>query len=107
MWYPWAMLLPRPSLIQLVQRALEEDIGRGDITTEACVAPDRSGRATLRAREASVFCGADVVREVFAQLDARVEVRALERDGTRVNAGTALMSLAGPARSLLEGERVA
>jgi nicotinate-nucleotide pyrophosphorylase (carboxylating) len=107
MWYPWSMSVPRPYLVKLVQSALEEDLGRGDVTTAACVAAESVGRATLRARENSVFCGAEVVREVFAQLDPGVLVQALVADGTRVAPGTAVMSLSGSARSLLEGERVA
>jgi nicotinate-nucleotide pyrophosphorylase (carboxylating) len=101
------MSVPRPYLVKLVQSALEEDLGRGDVTTAACVSADSVGRATLRARESSVFCGADVVREVFAQVDPKVLVQALVPDGTRVTPGTAVMTLSGAARSLLEGERVA
>ena len=107
MWYPSCMSVPRPYLSQLVQRALEEDLGRGDVTTEACVAEGSPGAATLRAREACVFCGVAVVREVFAQLDPSVRVEEVVADGMRVEPGAALMHWAGPARSLLEAERVA
>ena len=101
------MSVPRPYLVKLVQIALEEDVGRGDVSSEACVAAESVGRATLRSREDSVFCGADVVREVFAQLDPNVLVQALVPDGSHVMPGSAVMTLSGPARSLLEGERVA
>jgi nicotinate-nucleotide pyrophosphorylase (carboxylating) len=87
--------------------ALEEDLGRGDITTEACIPVHASGQAVMRAREAMVFCGAPVVREVFAQIDPLVTMQAHVADGTRVEKGTAVMSLQGPAHALLEGERVA
>jgi nicotinate-nucleotide pyrophosphorylase (carboxylating) len=101
------MSVPRPYLTKLVQLALEEDLGRGDVTSEACVAAESVGRATLRARESCVFCGADVVREVFAQVDPSIAVHALVADGTEVAPGTAVMTLSGSARGLLAGERVA
>jgi len=101
------MSTPRLIVSQIVRRALEEDLGRGDITTEACVEDDRVGEASLRARQGAVFCGGAVVREVYAQLDPRVSVSQLHRDGSRVEAGTPVLTLHGPARSLLEGERVA
>jgi nicotinate-nucleotide pyrophosphorylase (carboxylating) len=101
------MPVPRPTLTAIVRLALEEDLGRGDLTTEACVAVDHVGRALLRARERSVFCGADVVREVFMQVDPSVTVQVQLGDGERVVAGDTLLTLAGPTRGLLEGERVA
>jgi nicotinate-nucleotide pyrophosphorylase (carboxylating) len=101
------MALPRSTLTNIVRIALDEDLGRGDLTTEACVAADATGKASLRAREAVVFCGAELVREVFAQVDPRVRVEALVQDGARAAAGSVLMTLEGRSRSLLEGERVA
>jgi nicotinate-nucleotide pyrophosphorylase (carboxylating) len=101
------MSVPRFALTRIVLAALEEDLGRGDLTSEACVPAELPGRALLQARSECVFCGADVVREVFTQIDARVEVRVHAADGTRAGAGTPLVSLSGPARSILGGERVA
>ena len=101
------MSIPRLIVSQIVARAIEEDLGRGDLTTEACVHEAASGAAALVARENAVFCGAEVVREVYAQLDPHVSVTVHCADGTKVAPGTALLSLRGPARSLLEGERIA
>jgi nicotinate-nucleotide pyrophosphorylase (carboxylating) len=101
------MSIPRLIVSQIVSRALEEDLGRGDLTTEACVEEAAIGSAALRAREGAVFCGGEVVREVYAQLDPRVSVTLHCADGDKVAPGTALLQLRGPARSLLEGERVA
>lgn len=101
------MTLPRPALTKIVALALEEDLGRGDLTTEACVAAHASGRAVLRAREELVFCGMEVAREVFAQVDARVQLHAHIADGARVSPGTLVLDVQGPAHALLGGERVA
>ena len=92
---------------QIVSRALEEDLGRGDLTTEACVEESAIGAASLRAREPAVFCGGELVREVYAQLDPSVTVTLQSADGEKVAPGTVVLSLKGPARALLEGERVA
>ena len=101
------MSLPRLALQQIVSLALAEDLGRGDVTTEACVAIDALGSATLRAREPAIFYGAEVVREVYTQIDPRVVVSLACEDGTRLEVGASALSLRGPARALLTGERVA
>ena len=101
------MPIPRLTLSRIVGLALDEDLGRGDLTTEACVDPSVQGSAALCAREPGVFCGGDVVREVYAQLDPRVSVGLLCEDGARMQPGATVLTLKGPARSLLEGERVA
>ncbi len=99
---------PAPTILEeTVRRALAEDIDRGDITTEACVSPSQMAEATLRARERVVVCGLPVVEEVYAQVDALVDVDALVRDGEVVEAGGAVATLTGPAASILIGERVA
>jgi len=101
------MPIPRLTLTRIVSLALDEDLGRGDLTTEACVDAATQGAAALRAREPGVFCGGDVVREVYAQIDPRVQVSLLLEDGARMQQGMTVLTLKGPARSLLEGERVA
>jgi nicotinate-nucleotide pyrophosphorylase (carboxylating) len=101
------MPIPRLTVTKIVSLALDEDLGRGDITTEACVDATALGTAALCAREELVFCGAELVREVFAQVDPRVRVELAVDDGERMVAGARALTLHGPARSLLEGERVA
>jgi nicotinate-nucleotide pyrophosphorylase (carboxylating) len=99
---------PAPTLIaEVVRRALSEDIDRGDITTEACVEPTTIGTATLRARERLVVCGIPILEEVYAEIDLMVDVEVHVQDGDRVDAGTSLATLRGPATSILLGERVA
>src|SRR5215831_12393244 len=101
------MPIPRLTVSTIVSRALEEDLGRGDLTTEACVDAAALGGAELRAREPAVFCGGEIAREVFAQVDPRVQVERLRADGELAQVGDVLLRLRGPARALLEGERVA
>jgi nicotinate-nucleotide pyrophosphorylase (carboxylating) len=100
--------LPAPTvLMETVRRALAEDIDRGDVTTEACVAPTALGQAVIHARERVVVCGLPVLEEVYAQLDPLVDVERQVDDGDPVDAGAALATLSGPAASILLGERVA
>lgn len=92
---------------RIIRTALAEDIGAGDVTTAACIAPDAQARAELVAKEDFVLAGIDVVRQVFAQVDAGVAFEKLREDGTRVRRGEVFAWLRGPAASLLMGERVA
>jgi nicotinate-nucleotide pyrophosphorylase (carboxylating) len=99
---------PAPTILaETVRRALSEDIDRGDVTTEACVDPNQIGAAILRAREPLVVCGLPVAEEVYAQLDLLIDVDTLVEDGDRVEAGSPLAQISGPAASILLGERVA
>lgn len=89
-----------------VRRALQEDIGSGDITAQLIPA-DRLARATVITREDAVIAGTAWVDEVFRQLDPRVAVHWNTADGERVSANQVLFHLEGPARALLSGERSA
>ena len=96
-----------PSVDRLIRMALEEDIGPGDVTTAATVAPDTPGRAELVAKEDFLLAGIGVARRVFALLDAQVSFEGLIEDGQAVRRGEVLAWLKGDAASLLQGERVA
>lgn len=87
--------------------ALEEDLGRGDITTDACVPPDVRGRCTFRARHELVACGIEILREVFRVIDSEVRVFDAVADGTRVAKNGTIARVEGSAASILKGERVA
>jgi nicotinate-nucleotide pyrophosphorylase (carboxylating) len=91
----------------VVAQALAEDVGAGDITTSATVPPDASGRGVFLAKSECVLAGLAVAFEAFRQIDARVEVRALKKDGDACAPGDQLAEVAGAARTLLIGERTA
>lgn len=86
---------------------LAEDIGRGDITTEATVPPEATARGRLLAKSACVVSGLHAARRTFELLDPRVRWSATAAPGERVEAGTAVAEMAGQARALLTAERVA
>jgi nicotinate-nucleotide pyrophosphorylase (carboxylating) len=92
---------------QLIHAAIEEDIGRGDVTSEATIAEHIMSKARVIAKHELVLAGLEVFTEVYATLDRAVHVDASHTDGDRVPAGTAIAGIEGRARSLLAGERVA
>jgi len=91
----------------IVSRALAEDLGPGDVTTEATVASGAQCRAEIVAREGGVIAGLEVARATFAALDREVAFEALVAEGAQVEAGAAVARLTGPARAVLAGERTA
>jgi len=93
-------------LSRTVARALEEDVGTGDLTA-ALVPADRDARATVITREPAVVCGRPWFDEVFRQIDPRVDIKWQADEGDFVDAGALLCRISGSARALLSGERAA
>ena len=91
----------------LVRRALAEDFGWGDITTESLVPPDRRARAVVMAKSPCVVAGLDVAVEAFRQMDPGAEATIHHRDGSRCEPGTAVAEVCGQAAALLTAERTA
>jgi nicotinate-nucleotide pyrophosphorylase (carboxylating) len=91
---------------QLIQAAIEEDLGRGDVTTEATIAGPTRSQARLITKEVVVLAGLEVFSAVYAALDSTVRIDAAHQDGDLLSARTVIATLEGPARSLLAGERV-
>lgn len=91
----------------IVRRALEEDIGPGDITTEATVSAAQRARGVLLAKADCVVAGLDVALEAFKQVDPSVAARVRLHDGERCAAGEEIAELVGSARGLLSAERTA
>ena len=92
---------------QYISRALEEDIGSGDVTTNTIVPANASLRGRIVAKENGVVAGLEIARQVMLSLDQSVSFSAQVEDGEKVERGTVLADLQGPARALLTGERIA
>ena len=92
---------------ELVRRALVEDVGRGDVTTQATIAPGTRGSARFVARQAGVVAGLPIAALTFTLLDPAVEFETLAPDGSSVAAGETLARVTGDAAALLTGERTA
>ena len=91
----------------IIQRALDEDIGWGDVTTESSVAPDQWSKAVLLAKQDGVLCGGRVFAETLAMVNGAVTVDFLLSDGATFKQGDVVARVAGPTRALLTGERTA
>ncbi len=94
-------------VIPLIQRALEEDIGDGDVTTLCTVPPGAMVDGKLIAKQAGVVAGLEVARLAFFLIDERVRYVMQVTDGDWVEKGTVIAEVSGPGRGLLSGERVA
>lgn len=91
----------------IVEAALSEDIGPGDITTSLLIPEDKAAEGVITAEEDIVLAGVRVAEEVFKALDPEVDFKTLAGDGDLVKSGTKIVRLHGRAKALLTGERVA
>ncbi len=94
-------------LDEFLTRALNEDIGTGDITTMCCISPAAVSKGAFKAKEAGIICGMEILKRVFALLDATVCVNPIISDGDYVEMGAVIAEISGKSQSILSGERVA
>jgi nicotinate-nucleotide pyrophosphorylase (carboxylating) len=94
------------SVTDLLRRALEEDIGPGDITTSLVIARGRKSRARYLAKEDFILAGLPFAREVFRLLDPSIKFEVVLRDSARIRKGDILAEIYGNTGDILAGERV-
>ena len=99
-------MLTQQYIQQLVDLALKEDIGSGDITAEL-VRSDANARAVVVSRETGVLCGSTFVDAVFSMLDAEINIDWFKSDGDLLEPNDTLFTVSGNARKILTGERTA
>ena len=99
-------MLTQQYIQQLVDLALKEDIGSGDITAEL-VRSDTNARAVVVSRETGVLCGSTFVNSVFSMLDAEINIDWFKSDGDLLEPDDTLFTVSGNARKILTGERTA
>lgn len=95
------------SVSRLIDIALEEDIGPGDITTACLVGEDVSGHGEMVAKEPFVLAGLDIAKRTFLRLDPETEFQSEYADGDRVETGCVALRVEGKLDALLKGERTA
>lgn len=96
-----------PAVQALITLALEEDLPKGDVTTEACISAETRAKGAFNAREACVVAGLDVAAAVFARFDTSITFRPAVPEGVKVGPNTLIAEVEGPARMLLSAERTA
>ena len=99
------MITPRTD--HLIDLALDEDAGLGDVTSRAIFSATHRSRAFIAAKQDLVVCGLEVAARVFAKVDPKLKVQLAARDGERVKNGRVVLRVAGPTASLLTAERTA
>lgn len=100
-------LLNDPTITRLIQIALQEDIASGDITSEATIPDTAKARASFLCKGDGVVCGLPIGELVFRTLSDDVAWHNLVEEGARVNKGSLIARIEGPAHALLAGERTA
>ena len=95
-------MLTQQYIQQLVDLALKEDIGSGDITAEL-VRPDTNARAVVVSRETGVLCGSTFVNTVFSMLDAEINIDWFKSDGDLLEPDDTLFTVSGNALKILTG----
>jgi nicotinate-nucleotide pyrophosphorylase (carboxylating) len=92
---------------KLIGLALEEDIGPGDVTTNALIEPDRAATGIIFAKEPFILAGLHVAEEVFTNLDPGMSFDTTFQDGDRVENRDEILTVRGNCRAVLTGERTA
>ena len=91
----------------LIDLALAEDVGKGDVTTVATVPEGKEGRAVIIAKAYGIVCGLPIAAEAFRNVDAAIQLTHLASDGEPVAPGDVVAALSGPLRGILTAERTA
>lgn len=100
-------MVNKEDIMPVIERAIIEDVGGGDITTRWTVPLTKRAKAKVIARADGVIAGLDVARWVFEAVEETIVFEAYIKDGEPVADGDVLAEISGPARGLLTGERVA
>ena len=101
------MIKITPSIKASVERALSEDIGPGDVTTDALIPADIRAVGDLQIKAPGVIAGLEIALEVFRQTNPEVETRVIITDGCEVDRGDVVAEIDGNIAGILKGERVA
>ncbi len=101
------MELTREHYDQLIEQALDEDLGKGDVTSDALIESSQRGSASIRAKANGILAGAEVVKQVFLKVDPGLKVNILIQDGSDLKPGDAIARIEGKIASILKAERTA
>lgn len=92
---------------KIIETALKEDIGRGDITTQSMFSSSETCLAAIVFKQDGIVCGLDIAEKVFKRLDKTLSFKKLAKDGQFCKSAAEIVLLNGKVRSILKGERVA
>lgn len=104
---PTAAVLAPEVVDRIIEAALAEDLGTGDVTTDAVIPLDMTCRGKIVCKQDGVICGLQVAERVFHLVDERLEFSAKAKEGEKVQEEQIVARIFGPARAMLRAERVA
>jgi len=99
--------LSEEQLNNIIDLALTEDVGHGDVTSEALIPPELHGKASILVKAKGILAGSEVARGVFLRVDPSLKVEVLIKDGVKVKPGDIMATVSGRVTSILKAERVA
>lgn len=100
-------LFNNPQVDSIINLAMNEDIGTGDITTLSTIPADKNAFGRFIAKEDMIICGIDLAKYIFSKVDTSIEFTANFKDGDKVVKGDVIATVSGNARNVLTGERTA
>jgi len=101
------MSTSKPQIEEIIDRALAEDLGKGDVTTEALISGDQQGTGFIVAKEEGILAGTEAAKQVFHRVDPELKVEILLEDGAGVKPGSKVAKVSGSIAGILKAERVA
>ncbi|MCK4673491.1 carboxylating nicotinate-nucleotide diphosphorylase [candidate division WOR-3 bacterium] len=93
--------------LKIVKKALKEDIGRGDITTDLIVDQNEQALGTIFPKQDGILCGIEIAQMIFKELDEKIDFQIKLNDGDNFSPGMTIATIIGPASVCLKGERTA
>ena len=96
-----------PQVKQFIAQAMAEDLGQGDMTTEALIPKTQQGRASIVAKASGIIAGVEIAKQVFLKVDPELKLAILIEDGTEIKPGDIVAKIEGRVASILKAERVA
>ncbi len=101
------MSASKPQSEKIIDRALAEDLGKGDVTTEALIPGNQRGTGFIVAKKEGILAGIKVAKQVFHLVDSELKVEILLEDGARIKPGSRVAKVSGSIASILKAERIA
>lgn len=92
---------------KIIDLALKEDSGHGDITSQILITPEQEGKASIISREEGILAGVDIARRVFFKVEPAIQMNIIRTDGEKVKAGDEIITVSGSVAGILKAERVA
>jgi nicotinate-nucleotide pyrophosphorylase (carboxylating) len=99
--------ITKDNVLPLIRLAISEDISTGDVTSEAIFTGTEKSSAYIMAKQSGIVCGGNLVSWVYEEIDPSVVVKQSLPEGSRIDKGQTIITIEGPTKSILEGERIA